>query len=215
MCLRRWGQCHLLELALEKSNWCHICCTAVLSHYKMWEVLITLPTCLAYYPSQLSKELVNIRLDSQPTFLLFSNSSNVILPKDFSLTIFFLCSPKNWKIIFAINTPISQILRIRHILAKYLTKDYAVISYRTKYNSVFFLNFILLLSHSFSPFQIYLRQDWRKYISRYQQYSPSLFFSVPVLGFTLGLLSEVKFQCQLCTWSVPILFRIRLLSQRW
>lgn len=121
MCLRRWGQCHLLELALEKSNWCHICCTAVLSHYKMWEVLITLPTCLAYYPSQLSKELVNIRLDSQPTFLLFSNSSNVILPKDFSLTIFFLCSPKNWKIIFAINTPISQILRIRHILAKYLT----------------------------------------------------------------------------------------------
>lgn len=133
MCLG-WGRCCLLELALEKLNRCHIFHATVTSRCKMKEVLITLPTCLARFPPQLSKESANIRLDTQPVFLLFSNSCNVTLYKDFSLIGFFspLCSPKNWKVIFAMNTSISQILRIGHILATYLTWDYTVISHRAK-----------------------------------------------------------------------------------
>lgn len=87
MCLR-CGQCYLLEPALEKLNGCHIFHATVMSHCKMKEVLITLPTCLARFPPQLSKELANIRLDSQPMFLLFSNSCNVTLHKDFPLIFF-------------------------------------------------------------------------------------------------------------------------------
>lgn len=76
MCLRVCGQCYLLEPALEKLNWCHIFLATVMSNYKMKEVLITLPTCLARFPPQLSKELANIRQDSQSMFLLFYNCCN-------------------------------------------------------------------------------------------------------------------------------------------
>lgn len=78
VCLRICGQYYLLELALKKLNWCHIFHATVMSNYKMKEVLITLPTCLARFPPQLSKELANIRLDSQTVFLLFSSSCRVL-----------------------------------------------------------------------------------------------------------------------------------------
>lgn len=81
MCLRMCGHGYLLEPALEKLNWCRIFLATVMPDYKMKEVLIALPTCLARFPPQLSKELANIRQDSQPVFLLFSNSCNIILHK--------------------------------------------------------------------------------------------------------------------------------------
>lgn len=84
VCLR-CGQCYLLELTLEKLNWYHIFHATVVSHCKMKEVLITLPTCLACFPHQLSKELANIKLDSWAMLLLLSNSCNVMLHKDYFL----------------------------------------------------------------------------------------------------------------------------------
>ena len=78
VCLRICGQWYLLELTLKKLNWCHIFHATDMSNYKMKEVLITLPTCLARFPPQLSEELANIRLDSQTVFLLFSSSCSVL-----------------------------------------------------------------------------------------------------------------------------------------
>lgn len=64
-------------------------CATVVSDYKMKEVLITLPTCLARFPPQLSEELANIRLDLQPLFLFFSNSYLTVLYKTFSCKLLF------------------------------------------------------------------------------------------------------------------------------
>lgn len=75
---------------MEKLNWCCMFYSAVMSNCKMKEVLITLPTCLARFPPHLSKELANIRLNSQPVFLLFSSSCDVMLCKTFTHYVFFL-----------------------------------------------------------------------------------------------------------------------------
>lgn len=78
----------LLEPTLEKLKWCHVFHATVLSHYKMREVLITHPICLARFTPQLSKELAHVGLDSQPMFL-FSNPHSVMSHKTLTCLLFY------------------------------------------------------------------------------------------------------------------------------
>lgn len=61
----KWS--YLLEATLANLKYCHVLCAAVVSNYKMKEVLMTLPTYLADSPP--SEELASIR--QHPSLLLF------------------------------------------------------------------------------------------------------------------------------------------------
>ena len=90
--------------------------------------------------------------------------------------------------------PTSQMLRIRHILAKYLTWDYTVISRSAKNRacdssstSFYYWAIVFLLLRC-----TFLQQNQRKYISRFQKYFPHLFFSVR---------SNVRIYTRFIVWS--------------